>query len=474
MRERRKFAAMVAGVGLAAIAVVGGALLRLKESGAENDQAVAVIVFALAGLAAALALIWARVDLKLFRPVQQLQRDLDTILHAEPGRAVDLPVPGVLEDLVERIDALISRDDIARREMAHTIASATDRLQDVQDRLAAILRDLSEGVVVSSIDHRILLFNDAARRTLPRGEALGVGRRTEEFIEKETLDQLFVRIGQNDQGDSGPVEATLPSIGVIRMATVTDPSRELEGYVFTFPGKAPDAKERAGKSALPPRPVFYDFDLPRQHRSHDGRGSAALSDLEFVVFDTETTGLRPHSGDEIVQLGAVRVLRGRVNENETFETLVNPGRTIPASSIRFHGITDEMVVGAPMAGEAIRRFHDFTGDGVLVAQNAAFDMRFLKLKEKSVGLTFDGDVLDTMLLSFYLHPEQGDHTLDGIAARYGVDISGRHTALGDALVTARVFAAMIPLLASAGIVTLNDAYQAMLNVADKFRSNAGR
>jgi DNA polymerase-3 subunit epsilon len=92
-----------------------------------------------------------------------------------------------------------------------------------------------------------------------------------------------------------------------------------------------------------------------------------------------------------------------------------------------------------------------------VAHNAAFDMKFLELKEKQSGVTFTNPVLDVLLLSAFLHDHTADHSLNATAERLGVDISGRHTALGDAMTTAAIFLAMLEPLAARGVITLGDA-----------------
>ena len=88
-----------------------------------------------------------------------------------------------------------------------------------------------------------------------------------------------------------------------------------------------------------------------------------------------------------------------------------------------------MLEGKPTIAKVLPAFHAFAQDTVLVAHNAAFDMRFLQLKEAATGIVFDQPVLDTLLLSAVVHPNQESHRLEEIAARFDVTVLGRHTAL---------------------------------------------
>lgn len=222
-----------------------------------------------------------------------------------------------------------------------------------------------------------------------------------------------------------------------------------------------DAEVVAGEASEgQSRPEYFDFDLFAERESATALFDRPLASLVYCVFDTETTGLDPTGGDEIIQLGAVRVFNGRVLRQESFEQLVDPGRSIPAATIPIHGITPDMVAGRPRIEAVLPAFHRFAQDTVLVAHNAAFDMKFLQLLEGRTGLRFEQPVLDTLLLSAVVSPQQDSHRLEALAERFSIPVLGRHTALGDALVTAEVLVRLIPMLQAQGIHTLGQALEA--------------
>ncbi len=224
---------------------------------------------------------------------------------------------------------------------------------------------------------------------------------------------------------------------------------------------APKKLAGDGRKAAPgSRPEFYDFDIFRWSAASHALDDRQLFELAYTVFDTETTGLEPSAGDEIIQIGATRIVNRRLLGHECIDQLVDPQRGMAEESIRIHGITPDLLVGQPTIAVALPVFHAFCADSVLVAHNAAFDMRFLQLKEERLGLRFDQPVLDTLLLSAVLHPNQESHRLEAIAERLGISVIGRHTALGDAMVTGEVFLKMLPLLAAMGIKTLRQAREA--------------
>jgi len=219
------------------------------------------------------------------------------------------------------------------------------------------------------------------------------------------------------------------------------------------------------------RPSYYDFDLFRAAAA-SSLDDRPLREISYTVFDTETTGLHPHDGDEIVSIGAVRVVNGRVLRHETYEQLVDPGRGIPQLAYAVHGISTAMVRGQPRIAETLQAFARFAEETVLVGHDVGFDLQFLALKEDASGVRFAQPVLDTLLLDALLHPDHPGHSLEALAERLGVSVVGRHTSLGDALVTAEVFVRLLPLLEHRGLHTLGAVRAAAKATAHARRSEA--
>ncbi|MGD9667825.1 MAG: exonuclease domain-containing protein [Hyphomicrobiaceae bacterium] len=203
------------------------------------------------------------------------------------------------------------------------------------------------------------------------------------------------------------------------------------------------------------RPEYYDFDLFRS--APETLADTPLRTLRYVVFDTETTGLQPSQGDELLSIGAVQVLNGRILTNETFERLINPERDIPPLSTRFHGITADQIAGKPPARIVLPQFRAFAGDAVLVAYNIAFDMTFLHKRQEEAGVSFDNPVLDALLLAIHVFPDHSDPSLSSMARHLDIQVEGRHTALGDALMTAAVWVRIIEGLERKGVSTFGQA-----------------
>jgi len=161
--------------------------------------------------------------------------------------------------------------------------------------------------------------------------------------------------------------------------------------------------------------------------------SIPLLSLNAIAFDSETTGLDT-SQARMIQLGAVRILHGEVDESQSFQSLINPGLPIPPASQAIHGISDADVASAAGFNEVVQAFDDWCQDSVLVGYASGFDLAMLKREKQLAGLEWVAPrCLDVRFLVNLLGPNLPDFSLDTIAAWVGVEIQHRHSALGDAI-----------------------------------------
>jgi len=454
---RLRFAA----AGIAGVAIVIAALVS-SHRGAWSGEDLTHLLMTTIGVAAVFFYVWWAAEQRVVRPLGELEREAWRAVLGTPAEPLADRVDPLFASVARSIDALVAQRAREEDETARSLAALTGRLDTEKRRLEAVLRDLTEGVIVCAPDGRTVLFNTAAQRILGRGPGLGLGRSVFELLDETPLRSAFATFANPSDAAArprGPLGLAVvrrdagPPLE-IRIAPIGEASAAA-GFVITF---APPATVQLDDRN--PRAIFYDFDLLQQDRALGPLADRPLDSLAFVVFDTETTGLDPDSGDQIIQIGAVRVLNGRILDDETFDTLVNPGRRISARSTRFHGITDDDVASAPPVGMALARFHAFAGEAVLVGHNAAFDMRFVRIREADGGVEFDQPVLDTLFLSMALDPLDPDHSLDALARRFDIALDARHNALGDAHITALVLVRLIARAREAGVVTLADAVAA--------------
>jgi DNA polymerase-3 subunit epsilon/CBS domain-containing protein len=198
--------------------------------------------------------------------------------------------------------------------------------------------------------------------------------------------------------------------------------------------------------------------------------SIPLLSLDAVAFDSETTGLDT-SRARMIQLGGVRIVHGCVDEQQTFQQLINPGVPIPADSHAIHGISDADVADAPPFSEVVRDFDRWRGDSVLIGYASGFDLAMLKRERELAGLDWHlPRCLDVRFLVNLLAPNLPDFSLDTIASWAGVEVHDRHSALGDAIATAALFVTLIPRLRESGIRTLAELERA----CDRFSETSTR
>lgn len=371
--------------------------------------------------------------------------------------------------LTEAVTHLAQRQDEGR---AEAIPRSPLRVADLADGLRARME--AQGLTLTADDAPLLLRCDGFEVvTLLAGMAKGIQTELEAktfalTVEEDSGNALMRLCWQGDALRLGPLEMWLDTAldadvpGMTGRHVLTAHATEIWPETLADGGQALCLPLRIARRSGPrPKPiaraVVYDFDLLGKARNA-AVVEAALADLTYVVFDTETTGLLPEQGDRIVQIAAIRIVNGKPVAAEIFDTLVNPGRPIPAVSTAVHGITDAMVVGAPDIAAAGRSFHRFAEGAVLVAHNAPFDMAFLRRAEAAIGARFENPILDTVLLSAVVFGQHETHSLDALTHRLSITIpeEARHTALGDAVATADAFLKLLPMLQARGLTRFGD------------------
>ncbi|HUX06223.1 MAG TPA: 3'-5' exonuclease [Acidobacteriota bacterium] len=184
-----------------------------------------------------------------------------------------------------------------------------------------------------------------------------------------------------------------------------------------------------------------------------------ISRLRYAVIDLETTGLPPPK-HRVTEVAAVLVERGKITDD--FSTLINPGVPIPRRIISMTGITNEMVVDAPEFEEVADALVDILGKRVLVAHNGSFDVNFLNSElERARGTRIANPTLCTVRLTRALLPGLESYKLGSVANYFGVDIEGRHRALGDAAATAAIFIRLCEIAEDNGLAKLSQ----LMNIA---------
>ncbi|MEL7097456.1 MAG: 3'-5' exonuclease [Pseudomonadota bacterium] len=387
--------------------------------------------------------IWLLFDENVAKPIVRLSTGLR--LRAHSGVAADLSADDAkyLGDLAPAANALA---DTEVERSAGDLSRDAARLQAETERLTALLTEVPVATILVSERQRIVLYDGQASGILAGIAAPRFGAPIIDYFDADDLVKIKARMAS----EGGIIPFALRSRDKAQTFSARAKPLDNAGYMLML-----DLPEQT-LTQTEARPLVYDFDLLQAGSIGEVSGTP-LSELCFVAFDSETTGLSTKT-DEVVQIGAVRVLNGRVIEGETLDHYVDPGRPIPPASTLIHGVRDVDVVGAPQFSEVCRALHAFCAGAVLVAHNAPFDIAFLRREEGRARLKWDHPVLDTVLLSAVVFGTTEDHSLDALCARLHIDVpeSWRHTALGDARVTAEALVRLIPLLEGRGLRTFAD------------------
>jgi len=190
-----------------------------------------------------------------------------------------------------------------------------------------------------------------------------------------------------------------------------------------------------------------------RRKLEDTKIRTKLKEASFCAFDLETTGLSSFS--RIVEIGAVRFKVGE--QGESFQTLVDPGCPIPRGAMRVHGITDEMVEGAPRAPEVLKEMMTFSEGCVLIAHNARYDASIMATELVRAGMEFPpNDVLCTIKASKKFLPRMPSYKLQTLNSILGIDPGVAHRALADAVAAKQIFERAVTALPGWGDMGLGE------------------
>ncbi len=340
------------------------ALLGL--GGAVMFAAAPLSAFVTAGIIGALALlgltalVWLLFDENVTKPIERLAAGMRARAHAGVDADLNLHAARYLGDLAPAAFAVSGELSRSTMDTAETVAQETARLAAETERLTALLSEIPVAIVLVSPEGRIVLYDAQAAEALAQVAPPRLHASICDYVDKAAWDKARAQLDKTGQevrftakGAHGQFDfdARLKPLG-----------QGGEDHAAGMLLLIEDSHARFAPTAA--RPLTYDFDL-LSRPSPAGIRDTPLGDLTYVVLDTETTGLLPHK-DEIVQIGAVRVVNGRIVPGEVVDKLVNPGRPIPPVSTQVHGITDMMVADAPgidIAGAELHKFSSGGGSG---------------------------------------------------------------------------------------------------------------
>lgn len=189
-----------------------------------------------------------------------------------------------------------------------------------------------------------------------------------------------------------------------------------------------------------------------------------ISEVRFVVFDTETTGF-DFKEDRILSIGALRIENNSIEINDNFEVFIKQEKFNP-DSVKIHGIIQNEKFEKITELEALKKFLNYIQNSVLVAHHAGFDRKMVNRALARHGLPkLKNKVLDTAVLykktriATNLIDRDKIYSLDEIAEAYNIDLIDRHTASGDAYITALIFMKLLSRLNKGKDTSLKDIYK---------------
>lgn len=184
-----------------------------------------------------------------------------------------------------------------------------------------------------------------------------------------------------------------------------------------------------------------------------------LDELDVVVFDIETTGFKPEQGDEIISIGAIKMCGSFIQEDAVFYSLINTGKEISTEVVNLTGLTNEKLKEARHVGDVLIEFLKFAKDCTLVAHHANHERSFLQYTSNRVFHTpFKQRIVDTSFLYKIVEPHIQLSSLEDLCKHNAIPLIGRHHALEDAKMTAKLWSLYLEKVKMLGCDTLQDVY----------------
>lgn len=414
------------------LVLAGGAALVATYGPPDGGGSGVVVGSAVAGMVVGLGALWLLRD-ALDDHLRDLAR-LHALIVALRAR----------DEIPEGLPVANDSETGQLRESLMSLAGEITALVTTPDRrLAAVLAAVSEPLIVVTASGQVSLVNRAARETWGE-ERVALGTSVFAALVREPVETALAAA----RASGGSATAPLETVNGKRFEARISLFENGEGAVITLP------REHTGGAG----DVAHDLslhDLPPGAPPPDE--STLLTELPVTVLDLETTGLDP-ARDRIVAIGAVRMHGPAIFRAATIDCLVNPGVPIPRASTAIHGIGDSTVAAAPSIAVQLPRLMELVGGSIVVGHSIGFDLATLSAEAARAGVPWEAPLaLDSLQIVAALDPREKALDLEDVVARHGLAVLGRHTALGDALMTAELWRGLIARLADRGVRTFGQA-----------------
>lgn len=215
----------------------------------------------------------------------------------------------------------------------------------------------------------------------------------------------------------------------------------------------------AGHGQMTPQSITFLRQIEKDLRKKQDLAHP-LNSLEVVVFDIETTGFSPEKGDKIISIGAIKMKGSMIIKEETFYSLIRTETPLSPEISALTKIDNEELQNAPEASEVLMMFFKFISSSILIAHHSKHEQSFMQKFTWDITKTkFQHRIIDTSFLTQLFDPSSLSQPLEKVCQNCGIEVENRHNALGDALMTAKVWSYYLKKAEQEGYKTLGEVYE---------------